>query len=92
VTIKTSRQFQNAAAGSTRSAATLAFVDGPGTIGTTNWKPRIMSTHKPRLQAQRTASFHDASAREAYASRFRPIAIPAIVAAQGRSGAPAQRF
>jgi|GEM_PF-3916724 len=45
-----------------------------------NWKPRTMSTHKPRHPAHRTASFHDASAREAYASRFRPIAIPAILA------------
>ncbi|HEV2510907.1 hypothetical protein [Bosea sp. (in: a-proteobacteria)] len=39
-----------------------------------------MSTHKPRHPAHRSASFHDASAREAYASRFRPIAIPAILA------------
>ncbi len=39
-----------------------------------------MSTHKPSHTVQRTASFHDASAREAYASRFRPIAIPAILA------------
>lgn len=39
-----------------------------------------MSTHKPRQPTQRSASFHDASAREAYASRFRPIGIPAILA------------
>jgi len=39
-----------------------------------------MSSHKPRPTTPRSASFHDATAREAYASRFRPIAIPAILA------------
>jgi len=39
-----------------------------------------MSTQQPRHPAQRSASFHDASARDVYAARFRPIAIPAVVA------------
>jgi hypothetical protein len=46
-----------------------------------------MSSQKPQQTAPRSASFHDATAREAYASRFRPIAIPAILA--GTRWAPA---
>ncbi|CAD5277357.1 conserved hypothetical protein [Bosea sp. 62] len=79
MTMKTSQEIQNAAAGPTRSAATLAVLTARNRRRH-NRKSRIMSTHKPRHPAHRSASFHDASAREAYASRFRPIAIPAILA------------
>lgn len=38
---------------------------------------------------QGSASFHDATAKDAYASRFRPIAFPAV-AAGTRRATPAQ--
>jgi hypothetical protein len=47
-----------------------------------------MFPSQQRQTPHRHASFHDASAREAYAARFRPIAIPAV-AAGTRSSAQA---
>lgn len=38
---------------------------------------------------QGSASFHDAAAKDAYASRFRPIAFPAV-AAGTRRASPAE--
>ncbi|MBD3848771.1 hypothetical protein GGC47_001840 [Bosea sp. OAE752] len=43
-----------------------------------------------RSQTQSRKGFHDASARETYASRFRPIAIQAV-AAGTRQSSPALR-
>lgn len=39
---------------------------------------RSNQTIRPMIRP--SASFHDAAAREAYATHFRPIAIPAILA------------
>lgn len=44
-----------------------------------------MPSANPRQTTQRSASFHDAAAKEAYASRFRPIAFPAVAAGTRRS-------
>jgi hypothetical protein len=43
-------------------------------------KSGAMIPLSPRHTAPRSASFHDATARETYASWFRPIAIPAVAA------------
>ncbi|SEG61430.1 hypothetical protein SAMN04488115_107336 [Bosea lathyri] len=43
-------------------------------------KSGAMIPLNPRSTAPRSASFHDATARETYASWFRPIAIPAVAA------------
>lgn len=44
-----------------------------------------------RPMTQPSASFHDATAREAYASRFRPIAIQAVAAGTRQASAALQK-
>ncbi len=52
-----------------------------------NPKPEPMNPSHPRRQTQANASFHDATAKEAYASWFRPIALPAVAAGTRRPAA-----
>jgi hypothetical protein len=47
-------------------------------------KSRSMTPADTRRKTQAHASFHDATAREAYASWFRPIALPAVAAGTRR--------
>lgn len=48
-----------------------------------------MRPQNPRQQmTQGSASFHDAAAKDAYASRFRPIAFPAVAAGTRRASPP----
>ncbi|RDJ20060.1 hypothetical protein DWF00_14770 [Bosea caraganae] len=50
-----------------------------------------MRPQNPRQQmTQGNATFHDAAAKDAYASRFRPIAFPAIAAGTRRAPAEEQ--
>ncbi|HEV7256910.1 MAG TPA: hypothetical protein VGN82_03940 [Bosea sp. (in: a-proteobacteria)] len=46
-----------------------------------------MTSADPRRKIQTNASFHDSAAREAYASWFRPIALPALAAGTRRPDA-----
>jgi hypothetical protein len=52
-------------------------------------KPGPMRPQDQRQKTQGSASFHDAAARDAYASRFRPIAFRAV-AAGTRRASPAE--
>lgn len=54
-------------------------------------KSGAMISLNARRTTQPSASFHDATAREAYASRFRPIAIQAIAAGTRKASAALQK-
>jgi hypothetical protein len=50
-----------------------------------------MSSDVQRRETRRTASFHDASARETYARRFGAIGISAVAASAGLAARKAER-